>query len=83
MNLSNEFIDRSITESASFLKKHDIDSKTVSRIRIVAEEILLHYRDKFGSETEASFVCAKKPGHLNITFKVRCERNEPSVNITD
>ncbi len=81
--LSNNSIDRISEEITSILKKERISSRSCTEIRLVAEELLLQYQEKFGADTELALLHIKRFGKTIVTLKVRCESFDPADTISD
>lgn len=53
-------IDKCSEDAEVFLNKAKVDRRETLRIKLMLEEVLLRYRDKFGEDTQYIFRCVKK-----------------------
>lgn len=58
--LSGETIDAVSEKIENHLTAFSVDKRNVLRFRLMFEEILLNYRDRFGEETEFTLRCEKR-----------------------
>ena len=58
--LSDENIDAASEKIEKHLAAFSVDNRNVLRFRLMFEEILLNYRDRFGEENEFILRCEKR-----------------------
>ena len=76
-NLSNCDIEKLSGDLTSILESARVSSQGCTKIRLTAEELLLKYQEKFGSETELSLIHTKRFGKLYITLQINCDSFNP------
>lgn len=81
--LSNSDIERLSSELTSILKNEGVPAQNCTKVRLSAEELLLKYQERFGSETELALQHTKRFGKLIITLQVREDRFDPMAGLTD
>lgn len=74
--LSGANIDLASEKIEEFLAGASIDKKNVLRFRLMFEEILLNYRDRFGEDKEFTLFCVKRFSRLRIVITIRGENFE-------
>lgn len=75
--LSGENIDTASEKIEKHLVSFSVDKKNVLRFRLMFEEILLNYRDRFSEEAEFTLRCEKRFSRPRITIAVVGENLEP------
>ncbi len=75
--LSAENIDAASEKIEEQLALFSVDKRNVLRFRLMFEEILLNYRDRFGEENEFVLRCEKRFSGLRIVVAVAGENFEP------
>lgn len=75
--LSGENIDAASEKIEKHLVSFSVDKRNVLRFRLMFEEILLNYRDRFGEETEFTLRCEKRFSRPRIVIAVVGENLEP------
>ncbi|MDE7194734.1 MAG: dicarboxylate/amino acid:cation symporter [Oscillospiraceae bacterium] len=75
--LSAENIDAASEKIEKHLILFSVDKKNVLRFRLMFEEILLNYRDRFGEKTEFTLRCEKRFSRPRIVITVSGESFEP------
>lgn len=75
--LSAENIDAASEKIEEHLAMFSVDKRNVLRFRLMFEEILLNYRDRFGEENEFVLRCEKRFSGLRIVVAVAGENFEP------
>lgn len=75
--LSGENIDAVSEKIENHLTSFSVDKMNVLRFRLMFEEILLNYRDRFGEETEFTLRCEKRFSRPRIVITVAGESFEP------
>ena len=80
--LSNKSIDRISEEITSILENKRVPVRDCTKIRLTAEELLLKYREKFGSESELTLLHTKRFGKIIVTLRLRCESFDPMAELS-
>lgn len=75
--LSGENIDAASEKIEKYLVSFSVDKRNVLRFRLMLEEILLNYRDRFGEETEFTLRCEKRFSRPRIVIAVAGGNIEP------
>lgn len=75
--LSDENIDAASEKIEKHLAAFSVDNRNVLRFRLMFEEILLNYRDRFGEENEFFLRCEKRFSRPRIVIAVAGENLEP------
>lgn len=75
--LSGENIDSASKEIEDFLTEASLDKRNILRFRLMFEEILLSYRDRFGEEQEFALLCAKRFSRPRVAITVKSGNYEP------
>lgn len=75
--LSGETIDAVSEKIDNHLTAFSVDKRNVLRFRLMFEEILLNYRDRFGEETEFTLRCEKRFSRPRIVITIAGESFEP------
>lgn len=75
--LSGENIDAASEKIEKHLVSFSVDKRNVLRFRLMFEEILLNYRDRFCEETEFTLRCEKRFSRPRIVIAVAGENLEP------
>lgn len=75
--LSAENIDAASEKIEKHLAMFSVDKRNVLRFRLMFEEILLNYRDRFGEETGFVLRCEKRFSRPRIVITVAGENFEP------
>ncbi|MBR2071797.1 MAG: cation:dicarboxylase symporter family transporter [Phascolarctobacterium sp.] len=75
--LTNSNIDIISDEIGAFLDKCKVDRKDAMRIKLAAEETLLHYQEQFGEIQEVTLDCRKRLGKARIVISVPAPRFNP------
>ena len=81
--LSNCDIERISREITSILENARVSAQGCTKIRLTAEELLMKYQEKFGSETELALQHTKRFGKVTITLQIRCGSFDPMATLTD
>ncbi len=75
--LTNLNIDIISEDIGVFLDKCKVDRKDAMRIKLAAEETLLHYQDRLGEEQEVTLDCHKRLGRPRVEISIVSERFNP------
>lgn len=75
--LSAENIDAASEKIEKHLISFSVDKKNVLRFRLMFEEILLNYHDRFGEKTEFTLRCEKRFSRPRIVITVSGKSFEP------
>ena len=81
--LSNSDINTISGELTSVLENAHISSQSCTKVRLTAEELLLKYQEKFGSETELALRHTKRFGKVTITLQIYCDSFDPMAELSD
>lgn len=76
-DLSNGNIEKLICELDSLLESARVSAQGCTKVRLMAEEILLKYQEHFGSSPEVSLSNTKHIGKITVTLKINCESFDP------
>lgn len=76
-NFSNENIDIVCDKVIKFLEKSGVDKHEVLRIRLIFEEILLDYQEKFGEDATYNLKLVKRFSALRIEIVIQGECFNP------
>jgi len=76
-NLSNESIEKICAELENFFNAKKAEPKEAMRIRLLAEETLLSYRDRFGEAVNVEVHTSVKFTKLNIQLRLFCDNYNP------
>lgn len=75
--LSAENIDAASEKIEKYLISFSFEKRDVLRFRLMLEEILLNYRDRFGEEKAFTLLCTKRFSRPQIVMTVEGESFEP------
>ena len=81
--LNNNDIDRSIENIGLFLQTNNVEQQDIIRTTIAAEELLLSYKEKFGSDVEFSFKNVKRLGNIRVEIYIFSDLFDPFSNAED
>ena len=76
-SLKGKDIDRISEKIQEFLRKLDMESKNITRIRLSMEDILLDMRERFGEDVSCILIMGKQWGQPFIRMEVQGERFNP------
>lgn len=79
--LTGENIDAASESIEKFLTDAAVDRKNVLRFRLMFEEILLSFRDRFGDEKEFTLLCAKRFSRPRVVITIAGDSFEPFTAI--
>ena len=83
LNFSNGNIDLACEKVGEFLAKSGVDRREALRIKLMLEEILLEYQDKFGEEANYKLKCAKRLSAMKVEMEVPGESFNPLLKESD
>lgn len=75
--LSGENIDAASGRIEKFLTEASVDKRNVLRFRLMFEEILLNYRDRFGEEKKFTLLCTMRFSRPRVVISVTGESFVP------
>lgn len=77
--LTGENIDAASGRIEKFLTEASVDKRNVLRFRLMFEEILLNYRDRFGEEKKFTLLCTMRFSRPRVVISVTGESFVPFV----
>lgn len=79
--LTGENIDAASESIEKFLTDAAVDRKNVLRFRLMFEEILLSFRDRFGDEKEFTLLCAKRFSRPRVVITIAGDMQGSIISI--
>lgn len=76
-DLTQEGIYRASEEISAVLTDAMVDSREILQMRLVSEETLLKYKDRFAEDTEVSIRFSEFFGTVKLTLCIRCDSYDP------
>jgi len=81
--INNKTVDEMSQQIMSFLKDSGVDKREVSRFRLLYEEILLKYRERFGEGCACTLNTDKRLGQSRVIFKLEGAPFDPFATEAD
>jgi len=82
-NLSYASIDEICKDISEYFTKEHVNKREITRIRLLAEESLLKYRDDFGEDVVVELNATRHVFKSSLQLNVYCERMDPFINDSD
>ena len=82
-SLINSDIEKISGELTDLLEREHVPSEGITKIRLTAEELLIKYRERYGTGTEFEFSHSKRLGKVYITFKIKSGSFNPLEDISE
>lgn len=81
--LNRHDIDKIASEVVTILSNSRSSSQSRFVVRLVMEELLLKYQEKYGNEPMVELIHAKRFGRKNIILKIYCDSYNPIDNVSE
>ena len=81
--LNNKDIDRAIENIGLFLQSNNVEHHEIIRTTIAAEELLLSYKERFGSDVEFSYNDVKRFGAIRVELYIYSDSFDPFTHVED